>query len=315
MLAESDDLTWLARKAAAALRPSLPEPDPALVERLKLRLQRLRAAGIQGDFESLTLHTKGLPAGCRTCLEGRGTNLYVTGRCTRDCFFCFNHKPRTDELVVHGIKVKAPEDAAAIVERYDLSSVGISGGEPLLRPKLVLSVLAALRKLERPLTVDLYTNGDLLDEPLLESLRDAGLHSVRLNMAARDYDLAPLRRALPFFPDAAVEIPAVPADLERQKRLILDLDALGARWLNLHELFVCAENAQRMSEEGYAAVEAKHDHLLWSPVPESAEAALELLLLAQERCKTLSVYYCSCGTQELISKRGLERRRGAEEAS
>lgn len=309
MLAESDDLTWLARKAAAALRPALPEPDPAFVSRLRERLARLRAAGIQGDIESLTLYTKGLPAGCKTCLKGRGTNLYITGRCTRDCFFCFNQKPRTDELVVHGIKVQTAEDAAAIVERYDLSSVGISGGEPLLRPELVLQVLAALKKLKRPLTADLYTNGDKLSDEMLANLKDAGLHSIRINMVAREYDLEPMPRTLKYFPEAAVEIPAVPEHLERQRELIVDLDAMGVRWLNLHELFVCPENAERMSQEGYAAVDGKHDHLLWSPVPESGEAALELLLFAQARCRALSVYYCSCGTQELISKRGLERRR------
>jgi pyruvate formate-lyase activating enzyme-like uncharacterized protein len=309
MLAETDDLAWLARKAAAALRPRLPEPDPALAARLERRLGELSAAGVKGDAASLTLFTKAIPAGCRSCLKGRGTNLYVTGHCTRDCFFCFNHKPRTDELVVHGIKVRTPEDAAAVVERYDLRSVGISGGEPLLQKQRVLAVLAALRALRRALTIDLYTNGDRLDAKTLRQLKDAGLSGLRINMAAREYNLAPLALALRFFPDAAVEIPAVPSELSRQKKLILDLECLGARWLNLHELFVCKENEDRMAAQGYTAVDGGHDHLLWSPVPESGEAALELLLFAKRHARQLSVYYCSCGTQELISRRGLSRRR------
>lgn len=46
-------------------------------------------------------------------------------------------------------------------------------------------------------------------------------------------------------------------------------------------------------------------------VPEHRERleGMVLELDALERTKTLSVYYCSCGTQELIASRGLARRR------
>ena len=263
----------------------------------------------------MTLFTRRLPPGCRACLAGRGSNLYATGLCTRDCFFCFNQKPRRDELVVHGIRVRAPEDAAEIVERYRLGSVGISGGEPLLFPERVLAIVRALRALPRRVRVDLYTNGDRVNAEILGALRDAGLDAVRFDLAARGYDASPVRLALRFFDEVAVEIPAIPADLERQKAMILELDALGVPFLNLHELFVSPENSARMRAEGHLPVDAGYERLLWNPVPASAEAALELLLFACQRAKTLSVYYCSCGTQELISRRGLARRKVASAAN
>ena len=40
----------------------------------------------------------GPPRGCVPCLQGRGSNVSLTTLCNRDCFFCFNPKPRTDDL-------------------------------------------------------------------------------------------------------------------------------------------------------------------------------------------------------------------------
>jgi pyruvate formate-lyase activating enzyme-like uncharacterized protein len=312
MSLENDELSWFARKAARALAP-LPgaEPSAERVRTLRGLLERLRAAGIKGSFESLTLYTRRLPPGCRSCVAGQGTNLYVTGLCTRDCFFCFNQKPRKDETVVHGLPIDDPAEAPAIVARYGLRSVGLSGGEPLLRPERVLALLAALKSMPAPPRVDLYTNGDLADDELLRRLRRAGLDAIRFDLAARDYDLEPVRRARRIFAEVAVEIPVVPEHRRKLERMVLELDALRVPFLNIHELFVCAENSARVVAEGQVPLEAESRHLLWRPTADSGIAALELLLFALERAKTLSVYYCSCGTQELIAARGLARRRAA----
>ncbi len=286
------------------------DPEPGRVDALRGRLERLRAAGVQGDFESMTLYTRRLPPGCASCLEGLGSNLYVTGLCTRDCFFCFNQKPRKDETVVHGIPIDEPREAVEIISRYGLRSVGLSGGEPLLRPERVLALLAELKAMPDPPRVDLYTNGDLATDSLLRRLRDAGLDAIRFDLAARDYDAEPARRALKAFEEVAVEIPVVPEDKEKLERMILELDEAGVPFLNIHELFLCAENRARVLADGQTALRSDAAHLLWRPTAESGLVALDLLLFALERTRALSVYYCSCGTQELIASRGLARRRG-----
>lgn len=309
-LKETDDLSWYARRAARSAVAPGAEPEPAQVERIAVLLERLRAAGVKGDGESMTLFTKGLPAGCRPCLSGKGTNLYVTGLCTRDCFFCFNQKPRKDELVVHGIPVEDPAEAPEIVERFGLRSVGLSGGEPLLFPERVLAILDALKAMPRPPRVDLYTNGDRATPELLRRLKGAGLDSVRVDAAARGYDLTPVRLAREFFDEVAVEIPVVPEDMPKLRPMVLALDALGVAHLNIHELFLCAENTERVLAKGERPKEgAQSAHLMWRPTARSLECCLELLLFAAERCRTLGVYLCSCGTQETISRRGLRRRR------
>lgn len=305
-----DALSWKARKAAAAGVSLREAPPPArraaAVEGL---LARLSAAGIKGDLSSMTLYTRRLPPGCRSCLSGRGANVLVTGLCTRDCFFCFNHKPRVDELVVHGVPVDDPAEAPEIVRRHGLRSVGLSGGEPLLRLPRTLALIAALKTMPRPPRVDLYTNGDLATDETLGRLKDAGLDAIRFDLAARGYDASPVRRALRVFDEVAVEIPVVPADRDALRRMVLELDEAGVPYLNIHELFACAENRDRVGAAEGAPMPADAAHLLWKPTAESGVAALELLLFALEKTKTLSVYYCSCGTQELIAARGLARRR------
>ena len=309
-LRDGDGLSWYARKAARASE-ALPgvEPPPERVARIRALLEQLRQAGIKGDFESMTLYTRRLPAGCRSCVSGKGRILFVFGLCLCVYYFCLNQKPRKDETVVHGLPIDDPAEAPAIVARYGLRSVGLSGGEPLLRPERTLALLTALKEMPEPPRVELYTNGDLATAGLLRRLRDAGLDAIRFDLAARDYDLEPVSRAQGVIPEVAVEIPVVPEHAPQLRRMILDLDALGVPFLNIHELFLCAENSARVVAEDQVPLDVDSRHLLWRPTASSGVAALELLLFAFVCVLLLSVYYCSCGTQELIAARGLARRR------
>jgi pyruvate formate-lyase activating enzyme-like uncharacterized protein len=311
MLKDEDDLSWYARKADA-LRNEIAvervDDDPGRAERVSALLEALRRGGIKGSVERRTLYTRRLPPGCRGCLGGKGTNAFVTGKCTRDCFFCFNQKPRKDELVVHGIRLAEPEEAPEIVRRYGLRSVGVSGGEPTLRPERLLRLVRALRTLPFRVRIDLYTNGDRLSDELLSQLKDAGLDALRFNLVAREFDTEPLERAMRWFDETAVEVPVVPERLPEMRDMVLRLDALGVPFLNIHELFACRENSARVAEQGYGSEGGTGDALQWEPVAAGDEAALSLLLFALQNAARLSVYYCSCRTQEDISQRGIRRR-------
>ena len=310
MLKEEDDLTWYARKADI-LRNVLPVRcsfDADRPERVTSLLEALRRGGIKGSIERRTLYTRRLPPGCRGCLAGKGTNAFVTGLCTRDCFFCFNQKPRVDELVVHGIRLAGPEQAPEVVRRYGLRSVGVSGGEPTLRPERLLRLVRALRTLPFRVRIDLYTNGDRLSDALLSQLKEAGLDAVRFNLVAREFDTEPVERAMRYFDETAVEVPVIAERMAEMKNMVLRLDALGVPFLNIHELFACRENSARVVEQGYCSAGEGSVALQWEPVAGADEAALSLLLFALQKTARLSVYYCSCRTQQDISTRGMRRR-------
>jgi hypothetical protein len=63
-----------------------------------------------------------------------------------------------------------------------------------------------------------------------------------------------------------------------------------------------------VAKQGYGTGDAAGEALLWEPVAGADEAALSLLLFALENTSVLSVYYCSCRTQQDISTRGMRRR-------
>ena len=274
---------------------------------LLLELGRL---GVQGWPLHRTLTTTGrLPDGCRPCLEGRGSNLCMTTRCNRDCFFCFNPKPRADGMSVHGRPAKTPAQALEILAGLDIASLGISGGEPLLDLDLLFGLVRAVRSRFGPaMRIDLYTNGDLLTRALAEDLKREGVNGLRVNLAARDYDAEPVKIALEAGLPAEVEIPAVPEDEARASTMMEQLDAMGAPHLILHELFATGQNLDALERR---RLEAKGEEpaaaLSWSAVSESEETAYRLLAHALRRKMRLSVYYCSCGTQQWIAESALAR--------
>jgi len=308
MLDEKDDLSWLARKADRLRQPLDGAGPRATSPECAALLAELRALGVRGSQEDRTLYHRRLPLGCLGCLCGKGSNFYVTGLCTRDCFFCFNEKPRRDEMVAHGIRVERAEDAAEIARRYGLRSVGLSGGEPLLFPDRVLALTRALRSLPVRVRVELYTNGDRADEGTLQALREAGVDGVRFNLAANGFDASPVERALRWFREVVVEVPVVPSQAAQLEDMARTLDELGVACLVVHELFACRENAGSVAVGGYSLSEKRHAALQWEPVAGGEEAALRTLAFVARRCRRLAAYYCSCRTQELISRRGLLRR-------
>ena len=290
---------------------ALPGSGGGPSERLSL-LRKLASRYLKGWPERMTLYTKSLPPGCGPCLDGKGSNLVVTGQCNRSCFFCFNPRPREDGMAVHGRAIHDPEEAPAIIEKLGIKSVGLSGGEPLLFPGRTVAILRALRRrFGRNLRVDLYANGDFLTEPLLAVLREEGLDGLRVDLAANGFSVAPVRAALKFFRDVTVEmpVPPIPAKEERMRSLILELDAAGAPHLILHELFFCAQNQEELAKYKFQAKTGQDgSKLMWGPVEGSEEMILGLLMFAHEKARNLSAYYCSCETQDWIAEKALARR-------
>ena len=115
----------------------------------------------------------GPPRGCVPCLQGRGSNVSLTTLCNRDCFFCFNPKPRTDDLSVHGRGPGRSKKPAASSRPRALPAWASAEGTPALpgqdpRPPPA-DTAASPEGLDRPLT-----NGDLLTRDLLEQAQGRG---------------------------------------------------------------------------------------------------------------------------------------------
>ncbi|HVA66402.1 MAG TPA: radical SAM protein [Elusimicrobiota bacterium] len=274
--------------------------------RRKELVAELVRRGVKGWPERGTFYTGLLAPGCIPCLGGRGSNLCLTTLCTRDCFFCFNPKPRAEGISVHGLSVSSESDIPGILAQRGIRSVGISGGEPLLKPDAALRIIKTLRDhFHDSLRIDLYSNGDMFTPEILRSLRDAGLSGLRLNLASNGYNPAPLELALTEFSDASVEIPIIPSHAQRLQKMVRAMANIKAPRLIMHELFVSAQNVDALRRLGMHAAGEMGEKLTWSPVAGSDESALELFLYCMDHAPKLSVFYCSTGTQEWIAENAL----------
>lgn len=243
---------------------------------------------------------------CKACRRAERTEtFFVSLRCTRSCYFCFNpNQEGYDYFRTHrrdiAAELRRAHEAGA---RFDY--LAVTGGEPALELPAVLAFLRVARELYPHAEVRLYTSGDLLDEEALVALGAAGLAEVRFSVKPEagedDYRhvLETMGRALLRIPRVLVEMPAIPGTDAWMERLLLDLDRIGVHGINLLEFCFPFHNAREFERRGFRLRRRPYDPLYdyWYagglPIAGSERLCLDLLAFAQERGLRLGVHYCS----------------------
>lgn len=194
-----------------------------------------------------------LPPGCEICRQGASLVLFVTGVCTRGCFYCpLSVERRGGDLVFANERiVSSPEDILEEAHAIDALGTGITGGEPLLRLDRVLDTIRMLkRNLGREHHIHLYT-GTVPGERVLSKLRDAGLDELRMHPDPEHEDSrlpGALRSAMDLGIEAGVEIPAIaPAPW------IAEAVRSAGAFLNINELEFSGTNAEMLRARGFRA--------------------------------------------------------------
>ena len=250
-------------------------------------------AEISARTESLCAGTKfvsgALSTGCRLCVEGAWSCLFVNGTCNASCFFC----PKTHDPLAppssDGLAFRNAPDYLAYLRTLGARGVGISGGEPLLRLDTTLEFVTAIkREFAGSIHVWLYTNGLSATAANLRKLNNAGLDEIRFNIASDRYSTAAVRQAAEIFETVVVEIPVIPEDIHELKRLLPGLADIGVRCLNLHQMWCSTRNAAELMRRKYTFLHGSRVTVL-----ESELAALEVLEHALANCIELPVHYCS----------------------
>jgi MoaA/NifB/PqqE/SkfB family radical SAM enzyme len=141
-----------------------------------LLLRRLRAGDFAWPFRALRSALSARLGATRPIL---GT-LIVTYRCDLDCAMCDlpSRGDRRREMDAEGLRgtLDAFRDLGVL-------GVGVTGGEPLLRPDTIDVIAHGTR---RGLLMHLNTNGSLVDADTPARLADAGLASVNLSLDGPD---------------------------------------------------------------------------------------------------------------------------------
>lgn len=243
---------------------------------------------------------------CEACRTGlRTATFFVSLKCTRSCWFCFNPNQRDYERFLHEERDIASELRAAHERGFEYDCLAVTGGEPFLHQEKVLDFLHVARELYPKAHLRIYTCGDMVDEPLLERLRDAGLDELRFSVKLDDdfeiqgHVLTVLAQAVKVLPSVVVEMPAFPGSLSQMKELLLRLDEAGVSGINLLELCFPLHNAEAFAQRGLKLRKRPYRVLYdyWYgggiPVAGSEAVALELLSFAAKSRLSMGVHYCS----------------------
>jgi pyruvate formate-lyase activating enzyme-like uncharacterized protein len=238
-----------------------------------------------------------LSPGCRTCIEGTWSCIFITGACTRHCFYCpcpqRNRDRHKQPVVPENLSFASVHDYIGYLKKFDFESIAFSGGEPLL---VIDTILEYMKEIRRCFGVKhyiwAYTNGDLVTGHKLSLLKEAGLNELRFDIAANNYDLKAVEKAIEYIDTVSVEIPAIPEDIEHVKSILKDMEKIGVKHLNLHQLMKTEHNFENLNQRGYTPVNEKR-YPDQTPIMESELAALEILKHAVEIKTDLGVNYCS----------------------
>ena len=248
----------------------------------------------------------GICGACEACRTGMDSYTGILSlMCHRNCFFCFN--PNQAEFDDYTAAVKDWRGELRRLHRQNphMRYIALTGGEPLLHPEDCVEYFRTAREFWPEASLRLYTSGDLLDEPLLGSLRDAGLEEIRFSVKLDD---TPARGekvwqnmalAKAFIPRVMVEMPVMPDAETEMIRILSRLEELEIYGINLLELCFPYHNAEVFRSRGYALRYPPYRTLynFWYagglPVDGSELLALKLLREAARKKACLRIHYCS----------------------
>ena len=111
------------------------------------------------------------------------SELALTYKCNLQCKFCYagcnctvNPAGSDDELSIEEFK----ESIRTIYQEARVPSISFTGGEPTLRPKVLIACTEYAKSLG--MRVNLITNGTLIDAEYAQNLKNAGLDSVQVSI-------------------------------------------------------------------------------------------------------------------------------------
>ncbi|NYT19681.1 MAG: radical SAM protein [Methanosarcinales archaeon] len=195
-----------------------------------------------------------LTEGCKLCQQGAKMVLFITGICDRGCFYCpLSEERKKDSTYANERLVKSDDDVINEVLQMDALGTGITGGEPLIRPDLVVHYIKLLKEqFGKEHHIHLYTS-ITPKKGLLKALSEAGLDEIRFHppqhlwkkLKGSDFERA-IRDSIELGMEAGMEIPSIEGVID-VRDVVIDTGC----FLNLNELEFADTNAIAMKERNF----------------------------------------------------------------
>lgn len=273
---------------------------------IRVRIRELvkRGAVVRNDGKSVYVNR--ISPSCVACQTSVGSHtFFVSLKCHRDCFFCFNPNQEDYEQNRERLRDLSVELNALHEAGHRVQHLALTGGEPLLHKRETLQFFQQARGMFPGSYTRLYTCGDHLDRDTLRSLQESGMNEIRFSLRLEDTENArrhtfnQIALAREYIPNVMVEMPVLPGALTAMQAVLLELDRLDVFGINLLELCFPYHNAQEFRRRGYQ-IKTRPFRVLYNywyagglPVAGSEETCLDLLEFALEKKLRLGVHYCS----------------------
>jgi uncharacterized protein len=266
----------------------------------------LRKKGVRVRNADKSVFINRISEACLACQTGVGSATYfVSLKCHRDCFYCFNPNQEGYEFFREHKRDTVAELQTLRDSKTKVRHLALTGGEPLLYKEEAIRFFQEARKGFPGVYTRLYTCGDHVEREILQTLKDAGMDEIRFSIRMQDlakgqrhtFDQIALARE--YIPQVMVEMPVLPGTLEEMKAVLTELNQLGIFGINLLEFCYPYNNTEVFRERGYK-VKARPYRVLYNygyggglPVAGSETVCLELVEYALDVGFKLGVHYCS----------------------
>ncbi|TFF85431.1 MAG: radical SAM protein, partial [Promethearchaeota archaeon] len=261
--------------------------------------------------ETFFIKQRGIPKGCKYCLQGAKTVLFLSGICQNPphCrWYCPISEVRKNKNLTYAneILINSEEELLREINVSRAKGMSITGGDPLYEPNLekTISYLKYIKKKKgSKFHVHLYTNGLNFDAHIAQRLSDAGLDEIRFNPPEQRWFAIEL--ALNNGLIAGAEVPIIPSQeyIAYLKRFIFYLDHIGAFFINLNEFEMCVTNSEGLKDRGFNLKKGSI-----ASVEGSREYALDLVKNLANNV-SLKIHFCSVRSKDFwqLARRYLRR--------
>ena len=250
---------------------------------------------IESKENTIYIKNRGIPKGCKLCLKGAKTVLFVNGICQLPAH-CSWYCPISEERkgkkssYANEIKINNKKDLLEEINKCNAKGMSITGGEPLFELNLsqTLEYINYIKNHKgNKFHVHLYTNGINFNERIAESLANAGLDEIRFNPPKNKW--SNIKFALNRGMTVGAEVPVIPEAnyLGEIEELIYYLDDIGAHFINLNEFEYCFPNSMDLKKRGFNLKEGT-----LASVENSSIFAEELIKKIGPRV-SIKIHFCS----------------------
>jgi len=238
--------------------------------------------------------------GCKSCVKGEKLVLFISGVCSRSCFYCSlsNERKNIDTVFANERPCKSPSEAVQEAIESNAKGAGITGGDPLLFLERTIEYSKALKeKLGKDFHIHIYLPTNLLSLEALQKLHPF-VDEVRFHPRfligeelKEEEDIQKIKQASEIFGknNTGIELPMLP---DKKEKILSFVKKVGPyiSFLNLNELEISDTNLDIMNNN-YA--QDKEDYA----IPGSIKSGLWIIRELKKEDSKLKVHLCTAETK------------------